>query len=211
MTTDPFGESGHDPASHRPGVRHDADVDSACAVAQGEHGADHSAGTLVAVYATRVAEALLRWARELGFATVLVEPDPDRAGAEHRHAADALAKHTADVRLDEDVDVVVTDHHRDDLVDQLEVVIHAPVRSIGLMGSPRHAPPHVEPLRARGVSDALIGKVQRPIGLDIGSKTPAEIALATLAGLVAQRNGRAGGFPARGLPPGARRGQRRSA
>jgi xanthine dehydrogenase accessory factor len=36
--------------------------------------------------------------------------------------------------------------------------------------------------------------VQRPIGLDIGSRAPAEIAVSTLAGLLADRNGRAGGF-----------------
>jgi xanthine dehydrogenase accessory factor len=36
--------------------------------------------------------------------------------------------------------------------------------------------------------------VHRPIGLDIGSRAPAEIALSTLAGLLADRNGRSGGF-----------------
>jgi xanthine/CO dehydrogenase XdhC/CoxF family maturation factor len=36
--------------------------------------------------------------------------------------------------------------------------------------------------------------VHRPIGLNIGSRTPAEIAVATLAGLLADRAGRAGGF-----------------
>jgi xanthine dehydrogenase accessory factor len=36
--------------------------------------------------------------------------------------------------------------------------------------------------------------VHRPVGLNIGSRTPAEIAIATLAGLIADRNGRAGGF-----------------
>ena len=36
--------------------------------------------------------------------------------------------------------------------------------------------------------------MHRPIGLDIGSKAPAEIAVSTLAGLLADRNGRAGGF-----------------
>jgi xanthine/CO dehydrogenase XdhC/CoxF family maturation factor len=36
--------------------------------------------------------------------------------------------------------------------------------------------------------------VHRPIGLNIGSRTPAEIAVATLAGLIADRNGRPGGF-----------------
>jgi len=36
--------------------------------------------------------------------------------------------------------------------------------------------------------------VHRPIGLDIGSRSPAEIAVATVAGLLADRNERSGGF-----------------
>jgi xanthine/CO dehydrogenase XdhC/CoxF family maturation factor len=36
--------------------------------------------------------------------------------------------------------------------------------------------------------------VHRPIGLNIGSRIPPEIAIATLAGLIADRNSRPGGF-----------------
>jgi xanthine dehydrogenase accessory factor len=39
-----------------------------------------------------------------------------------------------------------------------------------------------------------IARVHRPIGLNIGSRTPPEIAISTLAGLLADRNGRPGGF-----------------
>jgi hypothetical protein len=45
-----------------------------------------------------------------------------------------------------------------------------------------------------GVPDDQIARVHRPIGLNIGSRTPPEIAVATLAGLIADRNGRPGGF-----------------
>ncbi len=46
-------------------------------------------------------------------------------------------------------------------------------------------------LSRRGAgSDAPAGP---PIGLDIGSRTPVEIALSTMAGLLADRNGRPGG------------------
>ena len=61
------------------------------------------------------------------------------------------------------------------------------------MGSPRHTAPHLALLRERGFDDADIARVHRPIGLDIGSHSPAEIAISTLAGLIADRNGRAGG------------------
>jgi hypothetical protein len=37
-------------------------------------------------------------------------------------------------------------------------------------------------------------RAHRPVGLNIGSRTPAEIAIATLAGLLADRNARPGGF-----------------
>ena len=47
-------------------------------------------------------------------------------------------------------------------------------------------------LTALGVPPEEIARVHRPIGLDIGSKTPPEIALSTLAGLLADRNGRSG-------------------
>jgi xanthine/CO dehydrogenase XdhC/CoxF family maturation factor len=45
-----------------------------------------------------------------------------------------------------------------------------------------------------GVSKEEIARVHRPVGLNIGSRTPAEIAVSTLAGLIADRNGRQGGF-----------------
>jgi xanthine dehydrogenase accessory factor len=62
------------------------------------------------------------------------------------------------------------------------------------MGSPRHTAPHIAQLRELDVAEADIARVHRPIGLNIGSKTPPEIAVATLAGLIADRRGRPGGF-----------------
>lgn len=180
----------HDHAAH--------EHDSECAVAHGD--APHDPGErreLVAVYATAVAHHLLTWARELGFRTVLVDPDPSQVTDELRAAADAVVAHPSDVEVGASTDVVVTDHHRDDLGPVMAPLVTARPRWIGIMGSPRHAPPHVPALEAEGVAADLIATVQRPIGLDIGSKAPAEIALSTLAGLLADRNGRDGGFPRR--------------
>jgi xanthine dehydrogenase accessory factor len=141
---------------------------------------------LVAVFASPVSEVLLRWGAELGFRTVLLDPDPAR-GVQVRAFAeldDELA----------DADVVVTDHHRDELGELLRDALSRPARWIGVMGSPRHEGPHVVALTALGVPPEEIARVHRPIGLDIGSRAPAEIALSTLAGLLADRNGRSGGF-----------------
>lgn len=146
---------------------------------------------LVAVFASPVAEVLIRWGRELGFRTVLVEPDGRSLDA------DVTARGFAeldDELADGTADVVATDHHRDELGVLLRDALVRPARWVGVMGNPRHEGPHVAALTALGVEPDEIARVHRPIGLDIGSRAPAEIALSTLAGLLADRNGRAGGF-----------------
>jgi xanthine dehydrogenase accessory factor len=110
-------------------------------------------------------------------------------------AADAVVDDPGRLDLDASTDVVVTDHHRDDIGPVMAPLVRARPRWIGIMGSPRHEGPHHAALAAEGVPEDLVATVHRPIGLDIGSKAPVEIALSTLAGLVAARNGRAGGFP----------------
>ena len=67
-------------------------------------------------------------------------------------------------------------------------------RWIGVMGNPRHPAPHIPALRELGVAEEDINRVHRPVGLNIGSRTPPEISVATLAGLIADRNARPGGF-----------------
>ncbi|GGI09802.1 XdhC family protein [Egicoccus halophilus] len=171
-------------------------TDRACEVAHGT-AADtgdmpEAARRLVAVYAGAVASYLLHWGREVGFQTVLLEPDRALVTRGHRAGADAVHHDPSQVSL-HDADVVVTDHHRGDLGAVMAPLVRARPRWIGILGSPRHDGPHHAALAAEGVDEALIATVRRPIGLDIGSKTPAEIALSTLAGLLADRNGRAGG------------------
>jgi xanthine dehydrogenase accessory factor len=149
---------------------------------------------LVAVFASPVSEVLVRWGMELGFRTLLVDPElqpgaavqADRVARSFDELDDELAGGTADV--------VVTDHHRDELGDVLRDALAAPTRWVGVMGNPRQEGPHVAALTALGVPPEEIARVHRPIGLDIGSRAPAEIAVSTLAGLLADRNGRSGGF-----------------
>ena len=165
-------------------------TDPTCGVAHGAPGPEVTGRVLVAVFASPVAEVLLRWAPELGFRTVLLDPDPAR-GSGVGHLAD-VARHLDGTDLG-DADVV-TDHHRPELGVVLRDALARRVRWVGVMGNPRHEGPHVAALAALGVPPEEVARVHRPIGLDIGSRTPAEIALSTLAGLLADRNGRSGGF-----------------
>jgi xanthine dehydrogenase accessory factor len=167
-------------------MTHSHEHDPACAVA---HGSVPSAAerTLVAVFATPVAGCLLRLGAELGFTTYLYDPDPERSLPGAASVRDLAF-------LDGSADVVLTDHHRAEIGPVLRQVLKTPARWIGIMGSPRHSAPHIQALAELGVPEPEIARVHRPIGLNIGSQTPPEIAVATLAGLLADRNGRPGGF-----------------
>ncbi len=156
------------------------------------------APTLVVFGATPVANVLVRWAPELGFRPLLVEMRTERrAGSDWPAAVTELA--SLDRMLGRDVYAVHTDHDAPDLVESLEVLLPRNPRFIGLVGSRRHTGHHLEALRAKGVHEEVIARIQSPVGLDLGSVTPAEIALSILAGLVATRRGRTGGWlPNRG-------------
>jgi xanthine dehydrogenase accessory factor len=178
----------HGHAHHHEHGEHDA----ACDVAHGHAPQPATGRTLVAVFATPVARYLLRYGTDAGYRPVLVEPDPAVAG----QSGDGLAELRTVIGTDLDgaTDVVVTDHHRSELGVMLRDALATPARWVGVMGSPRVEPPHLEALALLGVDPYDIARVRRPIGLNIGSKTPPEIAISTLAGLIADRNGCPGGF-----------------
>ncbi len=149
--------------------------------------------TLVVFAATPVAGALLRWAPELGFRTVLVETRPERLkGARWQEAVISLDELPG--ALGSEVYAVHTDHDAEDLVPALETLLPKEPRFIGLVGSRRHTGHHLEALLAKGVPEDVIARIQSPVGLDLGAVTPSEIALSILAGVVAVRRGGRGGW-----------------
>jgi xanthine dehydrogenase accessory factor len=64
---------------------------------------------------------------------------------------------------------------------------------LGAMGSRRTHAARVERLQEEGVDDAGIARIMAPIGLDIGSRTPEETAIAICAEIIALRTGRVSG------------------
>ena len=151
---------------------------------------------LVVLAATPVALWMLRWGRDLGYETVLVESRASWVTAEHREAAHHVLSDPAALAEAPGVEmeVVGTDHDAPDVAAQIAVLLAHKPRFVGIMGSARHTGHHLADLRAAGVPEEQVGRVQSPVGLNIGAKTPPEIALSVLGGLLAARTGRPGGW-----------------
>src|SRR5688572_28314898 len=93
--------------------------------------------TLVTVFVSPVTEFLLHFGKDLGFRTVMFDPDSSRlAWAEWRYA-DEVATVATDDFVSRETDVVITDHDRPELGPVLEAFLRLPARWIGVMGSVR--------------------------------------------------------------------------
>ncbi len=150
--------------------------------------------SLVIVSATPVALELLRLAHGLEYRTTLVEPRTERVTPAHRAEADLVVGTIDGLDLDTRTDVVHTDHDAPGVADALALLLRSPVHFVGVMGSRRHVGPYVDTLRGMGFTDDDLARIRSPLGLDLGGKSPQEIALSIAAGLVAARTGRDGGW-----------------
>jgi len=147
---------------------------------------------LILVGGDPIVLALMQLAPTFSVETRLLRPRGPVADAglplatEHydrRRIDDALAALSIDARcaiytLSHDTD---TDHA------VLAAALRSPAYCIGALGSRRKAALRVERLRADGFGDADLARLRTPAGLDIGARTPQEIALAILAEVIAAR------------------------
>ena len=102
-----------------------------------------------------------------------------------------------------DLALVVAAHGRDEL-HTLRRALEAGVPYVGLVASHKRGAGVLDDLRADGVSEAHLQSIDVPAGLDIGARSPAEIALSILAQIVAVRRGTAAApAPERGEAPAA--------
>jgi molybdopterin adenylyltransferase len=145
---------------------------------------------LVVVSATDVARSLRAEMARQGRDVVLLESRTERLTPEDEPSIRSLE----DARLGPIDEVVFTDHDAPDIADMLSTLLRSRVGFIGVMGSRRHVAHYVEELRTRGFDDDDLGRIRSPLGLDLGGRTPEEIALSIAAGLVAARHDREGGW-----------------
>ena len=140
---------------------------------------------LVLIGAVHISQPLVTMATALGYAVTLVEPRRAFANPERFPGLtvlddwpdDALAGLALDART-----AVVTLTHDPKLDDPaLHIAIRSPAFYVGSLGSRRTHASRVERLTEAGFTEAQIGRIHGPVGLSIGARSPAEIAVSILA------------------------------
>ncbi len=137
---------------------------------------------LLIVGGGHIGRPLAEMARIVGYEVQVVDVRPERGD---RKQLDPAAI-TADTYV-----VLITENHETDEA-ALRQVLATPAAYIGMIGSRRKVRTIFEHLRADGFHEEDLRRVRAPIGLDLGGRQPAEIALAILAEIECVRHGGSG-------------------
>jgi len=140
---------------------------------------------MIIVGAVHIAQPLIAMARLAGYDPVIVDPRP-AFGAAARFPGEviledwpdeALAAHGLDPRT-----AVVTLTHDPKLDDPaITAALGSDVFYLGCLGSTRTHAKRLERLSAKGFSAAQIARIHAPVGLHLGARSPAEIAVSIMA------------------------------
>lgn len=140
---------------------------------------------LIVVGAVHVAQALVPMARMAGYDVTVVDPRrtfateerfPD-AAVDTRWPGEALSALAPDQRT-----AVVTLSHDPKIDDPaLRTALSSDVFYVGALGSRRTHAKRLDRLPGEGLSDAQLERIHAPVGLDIGARSPAEIAISVMA------------------------------
>ncbi len=142
---------------------------------------------VVVAGATHIGQVFAEMARLVGYSVTVIDPRPMFASAE-RFGTVAMPEWPQEsldeLGFDERTAVVALTHaaHIDDEV--LAAALRSPCLYIGALGSRATNAKRMERLKAAGFDEEALKRIHAPVGLNIGAKGPAEIAVSILAEIV---------------------------
>ena len=147
---------------------------------------------MIVVGGDPTALAIARLAIDLGYETHLIRP----RGPIHPPADLAATYWRSNTRevfgeigLDAWTFVAVATHDTELDEDALTAALVSPAPYVGVLGARRRLPERLERLKRRGVTEDQLRRLRGPIGLDLGGKSPFEIAVGVMAEATALVNG----------------------
>lgn len=149
--------------------------------------------TIVMIGGVHIAIALAKLAKVLGYRTVIVDPRRAFGSPERFSHADRLIQAWPDEALESlqlshstAVAVLTHDPKLDDPA--LRKALPSPAFYVGALGSKTTQAKRRARLLDAGLSEAQVGRLHGPIGLNLGAHNPEEIALSILAEILAARD-----------------------
>jgi xanthine dehydrogenase accessory factor len=140
---------------------------------------------MIIVGAVHIAQPLVGMARACGYAPVLIDPR-GAFGSEARFPGETIIEDWPDealavLRPDARTAIVTLTH--DPKLDDPAIMaaLRSDVFYLGCLGSTRTHAKRVARLQDAGFTEADIARIHAPVGLDIGGRQPAEIALSIMA------------------------------
>jgi xanthine dehydrogenase accessory factor len=148
---------------------------------------------LIIIGAVHLAEVLVQMASLVGFDAIVIDPRRAFATRQRFPQATALLQSWPQEALDEMVldrsayiAVLTHDPKLDDPA--LELALGSQARYVGALGSRRTNRLRLERLREAGLSEENIARLHAPIGLDLGGRSPGEIAVSIMAEIIQERS-----------------------
>lgn len=140
---------------------------------------------LAVIGAVHIAQPLMQMARLSGYDATLIDPR-EAFAAEARFPGETITHDWPDAALKtlglDARTAVVTLTHDTKLDDPaIQTALSSPIFYLGCLGSKKTHGARVGRLKDAGFTDEQIAKINGPVGLDIGAKSPAEIAIAIMA------------------------------
>jgi len=149
---------------------------------------------VLVIGSTPVGRAVADLATAVGRRAVLISPGGDTAVRPRVEVkADEPGRYLLTAPPGSHDAVVLSDHDAPYVDEVLRIALASNAFFVGMLGSRQHAPQAVRRLRDAGVPEAHLARLRAPVGLDIGSRTPEEIALSIVAEVIATERGRHGG------------------
>jgi xanthine dehydrogenase accessory factor len=153
---------------------------------------------LLIVGAVDFAAALARVASQTGYRVIVVDARERFATRDRIPSADDVVvawphEYLAANPPDDSTYACVLTHEPRFDDPTLRALLGSQVAYIGAMGSRRAHGERLERLRQDGYGEDQLARINGPIGLDIGAKSPEETAVSIMAEVIASRHGRRGG------------------
>ena len=151
--------------------------------------------TLLVFGAVHIAIPLVTMAKEAGFRVKVVDGRAKFLTKERFPQADQLIEAWPDeiaeqgVKIDENTYIVILTHDEKFDGPALDVSLPSPARYIGAIGSKTTTANRNQRLQEQGVTEQQIARIHGPIGLPIGAREPAEIAISIMAQIIAVKYG----------------------